>query len=62
MFPQKSVSGNGFIFPSGPLRESLNNIKNAEIVIINGGRSEMFEKKFLKLIEILIYFILTIDH
>lgn len=48
-FHKNQLVGNGFIFPSGPLRESLNNIKNAEIVIINGGRSEMFEKKVFEI-------------
>ena len=46
-FNQKQLIGNGLVFPSGPLRESLNSIKNADIVVINGKKNIEFEKKIL---------------
>ena len=33
--------------PSGPLREGMNAIKKTQIVIINGNKNELFEKKIL---------------
>tara|TARA_B100000959_G_scaffold144016_1_gene151158 strand:- start:122 stop:592 length:471 start_codon:yes stop_codon:yes gene_type:complete len=33
--------------PSGPLRESINAIKKTQIVLINGNKNELFEKKIL---------------
>ena len=39
--------GNGFVIPAGPLRENLNSIKNAQIIIINGDKNLRFEKKIL---------------
>ena len=40
--------GNGFVIPSGPLREPLNSLKDANVVIINGKKSTSFESKILK--------------
>ena len=48
-FNQNQLIGNGFVLPSGPLRESLNSMKNAEIALINGSRNDKFEKKLLKI-------------
>ena len=48
-FNKNQLIGNGLIFPSGPLRESLSAIKNAHIVIINGKKSLSFEEKVLKI-------------
>ena len=48
-FNQNQLIGNGFIFPSGPLRENLNSLKNAEIILINGEKNIEFEKKILNI-------------
>ena len=48
-FNQNQLIGNGFVLPAGPLRESLNSMKNAEIALINGGRNDKFENKLLKI-------------
>ena len=37
--------GNGFVIPSGPLRESLDRIKFSDIVCINGDSNPELEKK-----------------
>ena len=39
--------GNGYVFPSGPLRESFNTVKNAQIIVINGHKIPDFERKVL---------------
>jgi len=44
-FNNKQLIGNGFLFPAGPLREDLNSLKKAQIIIINGEKNEVFEKK-----------------
>ena len=46
-FNQNQLIGNGFVLPSGPLRETLNALKNANIVIINGDKDKYFERKIL---------------
>ena len=46
-FHQTQKVGNGLVLPSGPLRENLNALKNAQIVVINGDVDENFEKKIL---------------
>ena len=48
-FNSNQLIGNGYLFPSGPLRESLGSLKNANILIINGDRSLNFEQKILKI-------------
>ena len=48
-FNSNQLIGNGYLFPSGPLRESLGSLRNANIVIINGDRSLEFEQKILKI-------------
>ncbi len=40
--------GNGFVMPSGPLRESLKAVSRADCIIINGDRNLEFEKKLIK--------------
>ena len=35
--------------PAGPLRENLNSLKNADIVIINGEKNQIFEEKILNI-------------
>ena len=44
-FNNKQLIGNGLLFPAGPLRENLNSLKKAQIIIINGEKNEFFEKK-----------------
>ena len=48
-FNSNQLIGNGYLFPSGPLRESLGSLRNADILIINGDRSLNFEQKILKI-------------
>lgn len=48
-FHHKQLIGNGYVFPSGPLRESINSIKRAQIAIINGDKNIKFESKLLKI-------------
>ena len=36
------------VIPSGPLRESLDALKDAQVVIINGSKSLEFEQKILR--------------
>ncbi len=44
-----NLNGNDFLLPAGPLREHLNALKNAQIVVINGKKSLEFEKKIIKI-------------
>ena len=44
-FNSIDMVGNGFLIPSGPLREPLRNMINSQIVVINGKRNIVFEKK-----------------
>ena len=46
-FNSNQLIGNGFVFPSGPLREDLSSIKNVNIVVINGEKNKEFERKIL---------------
>lgn len=48
-FNSNQLIGNGLVIPSGPLRESLNSLKDINIVIINGNKNEIFEEKILKI-------------
>ena len=48
-FHHKQLIGNGYVFPSGPLRESINSINRAQIAIINGDRNIKYESKLLKI-------------
>ena len=47
-FNNHQLIGNGFVMPSGPLRESFSSIKNADMVVINGNKIEKFENKVRK--------------
>ena len=40
--------GNGFLLPAGPLRESVNEIKNYDIVFLNGEKKNTELKKKIK--------------
>ena len=44
-FNSKQLVGNGFIIPSGPLRESFSSIKKADCIFINGNKNLEFENK-----------------
>ena len=44
-FNSKQLIGNGFIIPSGPLRESFASIKRSDCIIINGDKNIEFENK-----------------
>ena len=46
-FNQNQLIGNGLVIPSGPLRENLNALKDANIILINGNKDIDFEKKIL---------------
>ena len=46
-FNQKQLIGNGLVLPSGPLREGLNSLKHANIILINGIKDKTFENKIL---------------
>ncbi len=44
-FNSNQLIGNGFTFPSGPLRERLSAIRRADVVMINGNKNDFFERK-----------------
>ena len=48
-FNQKQLIGNGFVLPSGPLRENLSSLTQADVVIINGNQDKNFEDKILNI-------------
>tara|TARA_Y100000389_G_scaffold190462_1_gene215334 strand:- start:824 stop:1765 length:942 start_codon:yes stop_codon:yes gene_type:complete len=48
-FNQNQLIGNGFVLPSGPLRERLNSLKDAEIILINGKKNTNFENKIFSI-------------
>ena len=48
-FNYNQLIGNGLVLPSGPLRENLSALKNADIVIINGAKNINFENKILNI-------------
>ena len=48
-FNSNQLIGNGLVLPAGPLRENLSALKNANIILINGDKKELFEKKILKI-------------
>ncbi len=48
-FNTNQLIGNGWIFPSGPLREKFDNIKKANIIVINGDKNDQFEEKIFNI-------------
>ena len=44
-FNGNELVGNGLIIPAGPLREPMNSLKYAKIIIINGKKNLLFKKK-----------------
>ena len=47
-FNSRQLVGNGFVIPSGPLRERLNAILRADCIVINGDKNLEFEDKISK--------------
>ena len=47
-FNQSQLIGNGLVMPSGPLRENLSALRDANIVIVNGDQDKNFEKRIMK--------------
>ena len=47
-FNEKQWIGNGFVIPSGPLREDLSALNRADCVIINGKKNTNIENKILE--------------
>ena len=52
-FSSNNLAGNQLRFPSGPLRERINNIKNYDAVFINGEKNNKIKKfsNYLKTIK-----------
>jgi len=48
-FNQNQLIGNGLVLPSGPLRESLSDLIDTDIILINGKKEKNFEEKILKI-------------
>ena len=48
-FHQGQQIGNGFLIPSGPLRENLNVLRDIDVVFINGSKDIIFEKKLFEI-------------
>ncbi len=51
-FNSKQLLGNGFLIPSGPLRENMKSILRADCIFINGNKNLEFENKIKKFLEI----------
>ena len=47
-FNEKQWIGNGFVIPSGPLRENLNSLSRSDYVFINGKQNSEIEKMIHK--------------
>ena len=50
-FNSNQLIGNGLTIPAGPLRESVSAIKKAQIIVINGNKDKLFEKRILTVSE-----------
>ncbi len=48
-FNSEQQIGNGYVIPSGPLRERFDSIKNVKIIVINGEKNINFENKILSI-------------
>ncbi len=48
-FNSKQLIGNGFLIPSGPLRERLKAVLRADCIVINGNENTDFENKLKKI-------------
>ncbi len=47
-FNKNQLIGNGYILPSGPLREGIDALQESEVVLINGKPDKDFEEKIYK--------------
>ena len=47
-FNSQQLFGNGFVIPSGPLRENLKSISRADCIVINGDKNSEFENKIFE--------------
>ena len=47
-FHSKQKIGNGLLIPAGPLRDSLTELKNCQIILVNGKKDFEFEQKLKK--------------
>ena len=50
-FNSAQLGGNGLVLPAGPLRESFDSLKRAQIVMVNGEKNKSFEEKIFKINE-----------
>ncbi len=48
-FNSNQLIGNGMMLPAGPLRERMNSLNKAQIIMINGKKNVSFEKKILSI-------------
>lgn len=48
-FNSNQLIGNGMTIPSGPLRENINSVKRAQIILINGENNVSFERKIFNI-------------
>ena len=55
-FNQKQWVGNGFLIPSGPLRERLSSIKRADCIVINGDKDNIIENQINKIKQLKIFY------
>ncbi len=55
-FNQKQWIGNGFLIPSGPLRERLSSIKRADCIVINGDKDNIIENQINQIKQLKIFY------
>jgi len=55
-FNQKQWIGNGFLIPSGPLREKLSSIKRADCIVINGEKDNIIENQINEIKQLKIFY------
>ena len=55
-FNQKQWIGNGFLIPSGPLRERLSSIKRADCIVINGDKDNIIENQINEIKQLKIFY------
>ena len=53
--------GNGYVLPAGPLRETFDQIKNAQIIIIKGNKNLNLEKKINEISKNLLIFYMNYE-
>ena len=51
-FNSRTLDGNGYVIPAGPLREKLNNLKSYDIVLINGDANKQTKSFIDKIMNI----------